>query len=279
MMDASICGLGQAAPNPALTRDEILPARGAAEMERVTTAAARDDADRVQAQRQDGRSAARTRRSSRRRRSTASTSRTSATAATCARTATAAPAWSRSRASARWRRRAAASPRPGWKSPPTPRARCRRRRWCSSCCCPTCRRQEYTLDNEVGHWAKKLGVGKPRFAVAQAAEGRHLASGDRGQPRRLHPVHALRARLPRGAGERRHRLRLPRRALEDRVRLRRPDGRVDLRRLRRVRAGLPDRRADAGARGRPAEASTRRSTRSARSAASAACSPTTSRRT
>ena len=76
----------------------------------------------------------------------------------------------------------------------------------------------------------------------------------RGEPRRLHPVHALPARLPRGAGERRHRLRLPRRALEDRVRPRRPDGRVHLRRLRRVRAGLPDRRADAGARRRHGEA-------------------------
>ena len=32
---------------------------------------------------------------------------------------------------------------------------------------------------------------------------------------------------------------------QDRVRFRRPDGRIDLRRLRRMRAGLPDRRADA----------------------------------
>ncbi len=39
-------------------------------------------------------------------------------------------------------------------------------------------------------------------------------------------------------------------AREDRVRLRRPDGAVDLRRLRRMRAGLPDRRADAGDLGR-----------------------------
>ena len=35
---------------------------------------------------------------------------------------------------------------------------------------------------------------------------------------------------------------------EDRLRLRRPDGRSHLRRLRRMRAGLPDRRADAGSR-------------------------------
>ena len=68
-------------------------------------------------------------------------------------------------------------------------------------------------------------------------------------------------------------------AREDRVRPRRPDGRLDLRRLRRMRAGLPDRRADAGARRRLAVPSTSRSTRSARSAASAASSPTTSRTT
>ncbi len=82
---------------------------------------------------------------------------------------------------------------------------------------------------------------------ARAAGAGSLAPGDGGQPRRLHPVHALRARLPRGAGQRRHRLRVPRRAFEDRVRPRRSDGRVDVRRLRRMRAGVPDRRARAGA--------------------------------
>ncbi len=68
---------------------------------------------------------------------------------------------------------------------------------------------------------------------------RRFASRDDGEPRCLHPVHALRARLPRGAGERRHRLRLPRPRLEDRVRFRRSHGRVHVRRLRRVRAGVP----------------------------------------
>ena len=53
-------------------------------------------------------------------------------------------------------------------------------------------------------------------------------------------------------------------ACEDRVRPRRPDGRLDLRRLRRMRAGLPDRRADAGARRRRWSMPTRRSIRSAR---------------
>ena len=99
------------------------------------------------------------------------------------------------------------------------------------------------------------------------------------QSRRLHPVQPLRARLPRRAGQRRHRLRLPRRPLEDRVRPRRSDGRLHLRRLRRVRAGVPDRRADAGARSRQDRAGQDRSTRSARTAASAASSPTTSRTT
>ena len=102
--------------------------------------------------------------------------------------------------------------------------------------------------------ARSLGEGAPgrqaQVRSAPPAEGRSLALGDRGQPRRLHPVHALCQSLPRGTGQRRHRLRLARRALEDRVRLRRPDGRVHLRRLRRVRAGLSHRRPHAGARGR-----------------------------
>ena len=80
---------------------------------------------------------------------------------------------------------------------------------------------------------------------APSAGRRPLASGDGGAPRRLHPVQSLRARLPRRTGQRRHRLRLPRRRIEDRVRPRRSDGRLHLRRLRRVRAGVPDRRADA----------------------------------
>ena len=65
-----------------------------------------------------------------------------------------------------------------------------------------------------------------------------------------------------------------------------PMGAVDLRRLRRVRAGLPDRRADAGDAGerramsaRRSISPTARSTASARIAASAASSPTTSRTT
>ena len=71
---------------------------------------------------------------------------------------------------------------------------------------------------------------------------------------------------------------------EDRVRFRRPDGRVDLRGLRRMRAGLPDRRADAVHAGRRQQQAHRiprppGGLRSARIAASAASSPTTSRTT
>ena len=102
-------------------------------------------------------------------------------------------------------------------------------------------------------------VGKPRFAARAPVARRPVAPGDGGQPRRLHPVHALRARLPRRAGQRRDRPRLPRRRRQDRVRHGRPDGRVHLRRLRRMRAGLPDRRADAGARGRARRCPTSRS--------------------
>ena len=80
----------------------------------------------------------------------------------------------------------------------------------------------------------------------RALARRRQPSGDARQSRRLHPVRAVRARLPRGAGQRRDRHGLSQPRLQDRVRFRRSDGGIDLRRLRRMRAGLPDRRADAG---------------------------------
>ena len=139
-------------------------------------------------------------------------------------------------------------------------------------------RASYTRDSELDHWAKELDVGKPRFAA------RHQPKADLS-----HPAIAVNLDaciqctrcvpcLPRGAGQRRDRLRFPRRALEDRVRFRRPDGRVHLRGLRRVRAGLPDRRTHAGARRRDGQAD-KTVDRSARIAAWAANSPTTSRTT
>ena len=87
--------------------------------------------------------------------------------------------------------------------------------------------------------------GRP-LPEARSAGARPQPSGDGGQSRRLHPVQSVRPRLPRGAGQRRDRHGRPRPPREDRVRLRRPDGRLDLRRLRRMRAGVSDRRADAG---------------------------------
>ena len=87
-------------------------------------------------------------------------------------------------------------------------------------------------------------------AVPSRRRPRFEPSRDAGQPRRLHPLQPLRAGLPRGAGQRRHRHGLAGRRLEDRLRLRRRDGREHLRRLRGVRAGVPDRRADGGVAGR-----------------------------
>jgi formate dehydrogenase major subunit len=46
----------------------------------------------------------------------------------------------------------------------------------------------YKLDSELEQWKRWLGLG--------AAQGRLVAPGDRGQSRCLHPVHALRARVP-----------------------------------------------------------------------------------
>ena len=90
----------------------------------------------------------------------------------------------------------------------------------------------------------------PQARRDQGARARPQPCGDGGEPRRLHPVQSLRPRLPRSAGQRRDRHGRPRPSRKDRVRPGRPDGRVHLRRLRRVRAGLPDRRADAFDHGR-----------------------------
>ncbi len=70
-----------------------------------------------------------------------------------------------------------------------------------------------TASSASGPRASASTVRPELKALAPRAAGvRSLASGDGRQPRRLHPVQPLRARLPRGAGQRRHRLRVPRRA-------------------------------------------------------------------
>ena len=132
---------------------------------------------------------------------------------------------------------------------PRPRAA-----WSPSCCSPisppgsarTIRTASFGRSSSAGN------IEPGRFPKRQPtrAGSRPQPSGDGGQSRRLHPMQSLRPRLPRSAGQRRHRHGRPRPSREDRVRFRRPDGRLDLRRLRRMRAGLPDRRADAGDAGR-----------------------------
>ena len=111
------------------------------------------------------------------------------------------------------------------------------------------REAEYTRHNEVDEWADKLGVGKPRFPATRpepAQDASHAAITVNldaciqctrcvraCRDEQVNDVIGLAFR-----GE----------TCEDRVRPGRPDGQLDLRGLRRMRAGLPDRRPDAGAR-------------------------------
>ena len=146
------------------------------------------------------------------------------------------------------------------------------------------KRRAHDPQSEFWKIADRQNIDAEPLPAARGAGARPQPSGDGGQSRRLHPVQSLRPRLPRGAGQRRDRHGRARLTREDRVRLRRSDGRLDLRRLRRMRAGLPDRRADAGDAGRRGERAHRSSrprgaTASAPIAASAASSPTTSRTT
>jgi hypothetical protein len=119
------------------------------------------------------------------------------------------------------------------------RAPWRRRRWCWSCCVRHAGRSAVRADSELDAWARKMNLGAPRFPrrAQPAADASHPAIAV--QPRRLHPVHALPARLPRNAGERRHRLWRRGAARSSSTSMIRW-ARVLLRRLRRVRAGLPD---------------------------------------
>ena len=106
-------------------------------------------------------------------------------------------------------------------------------------------RARSAIASVAGH--RRPGAHREPVSRAQRSGGaRPQPHRDGGQSRRLHPVQPVRPRLPRSAGQRRHRHGRPRLHREDRVRLRRSDGALDLRRLRRMRAGLPDRRADAG---------------------------------
>ena len=189
-------------------------------------------------------------------------SRTSATPTppAIAPTATAAPAWSRSRASGCWRRPASASRRRAWWCAPRASGRSRRGRWSWSSCSPTSRRRRRRTTGRAssGTWrrckgsrraASRRGSGCPPPDASHVAMRVNLDAC-------IHCNLCVRAcrevqvndvigMAGRGFDE------------ADRLRHGRPDGRLDLRRLRRVRAGLPHRRADGGdARSTPRGAAT-----------------------
>ena len=107
------------------------------------------------------------------------------------------------------------------------------------------RETSHDPSSKLWSWADKTGVTTSRFPAAERWAARSEPRRHARQSRRLHPMRALRARLPRGAGQRCDRHGLPERGRQDRVRLRRSDGGFDLRRLRGMRASLPDRRLDA----------------------------------
>ena len=204
-------------------------------------------------------------------------------------TATAAPAWSRSRASACWPPPASARPRAGMKVKTASERAKKSREMVFELLArrPAARaRTSHDPKSKFWNWIDAMGV-QPTSALRprRAARRRQHPHRDLRQSRRLHQLRPVRARLPRGADERRDRHGLSRRRLQGRVRLRQGHGRLDLRRLRRVRAGVPDRRADGRQPARPqrpASASrsrTSRSTRCAPIAASAARPRCTSRTT
>ena len=86
------------------------------------------------------------------------------------------------------------------------------RRWSSSCSSPTSRRATtaHDPDSKFWRWAERVGVTSSRFPARHAPRARPQPPGDGRPARRLHPVRPLRPRLPRGPGQRRHRHGLPR---------------------------------------------------------------------
>ena len=124
------------------------------------------------------------------------------------------------------------------------------RRWCSSCCCRTFPRRptRSTPSSIAGRRSSR--------SASRASRARHQPPQDLSHP--AIAVH-LDACIQCGRCVRACREEQVNDVIgyafrgehvEDRVRPRRSDGRLDVRRLRRMRAGVPDRRADAGARRR-----------------------------
>ena len=75
---------------------------------------------------------------------------------------------------------------------------------------PAGARRRARPSSRLWDWAERMGVDASRFPAREQPRGRLVAPGDGGPARRLHPVQPLRARLPRGPGQRRHRHGLPR---------------------------------------------------------------------
>ncbi len=232
MRDASICGLGQAAPNPVTDGDQVFPGGGGQCSEQTATSGTlhRRPSVEVHPRRREVDGAPPARPSGGGATARASRFRISATrpSPAIARTAIAAPAWSRSRASACWPPPACRKPSRGHEGvTASERAQSPRSRWCSSCWSPTSRRARPRTIR-----TRNSGTGpNGRRRRRAASRARHQPapdlspSGDGGQSRCLHPMHALRARLPRSTGQRRDRHGRPRPRREDRLRHGRSDGR------------------------------------------------------
>ena len=126
-----------------------------------------------------------------------------------------------------------------------------RARWCSSCWSATSRRRGRARSRlAVLAMGRQLGVEDSRFP--RAARRRRPTAAIRRWPCSSTPASsatsasapAAKSRSTTSSAWR------PRPSRKDRLRFRRPDGQQHLRRLRRMRPGLPDRRIDAGDPGR-----------------------------
>ena len=177
MADASICGLGQAAPNPIACVVKYFPRNWELAMNAPcrSRACCRTEVE-LSPERRSRVGATRARPSSRRRSGTASRSRIFATSRACGPMATAAPAWSRSRASACSRLRAAAYPTAGMEvTSDSPRA-VHSQKIVVEMLAADVPARVYKLDSELEQWKRWLGIGQPRFAARAQPKAGSVAS-------------------------------------------------------------------------------------------------------